>query len=242
MEHLRSDIAELPQLGVGDALDGAGVLHDLGVGHEEAGDVSPVFVDVGVQRRRRQSAGDVAAAPGKGLDRAVRHGAVKARNHYPAAADRVTQRLIGSFLIHRAVQLEFQPQFAVQKVIAQIICHQPGGEILAPAHQLILTDALVHFPAQRLKFRLQIGFQFQLVPDVQIPPPNHVEHVVAGYAVFQMRIAQIQQIRQLVVAAEALSRRRNHYHPAAGIRLHDGLYLCKLMGVCHGGAAKFQHF
>ena len=120
MEHLRSDIAELPQLGVGDALDGAGVLHDFGVGHKEAGDVGPVLVDVGVQRRRRQSAGDVAAAAGEGLDAAVGHGTVEAGDHHPAAGGSAAQGLVAGGLIHGTVQPEAKPADAVQKIVAQI--------------------------------------------------------------------------------------------------------------------------
>ena len=93
VEHLRSDIAELPQLGVGDALDGAGVLHDLGVGHEEAGDVSPVFVDVGVSAAAARAPVISAAAAGEGLDAAVGHGP-RSRGDHPAARGGAAQGLV----------------------------------------------------------------------------------------------------------------------------------------------------
>ncbi len=57
---------------------GRGSFDDLGVGHEEAGHVRPVLVHIRVERGRGQRAGDVAAAAGEGLDRAVGHDAVKA--------------------------------------------------------------------------------------------------------------------------------------------------------------------
>ena len=241
MEHLRSDIAELPQLGVGDALDGAGVLHDLGVGHEEAGDVGPVFVDVGVQRRRRQSAGDVAAAAGEGLDAAVGHGPVEAGDHHPAAGGGAAQGLVAGGLIHGAVQPEAEPADAVQKIVAQIVRHEAGGEVLAPAHQLVLTDATVHLLPQGGELRLQRCGQVQLVPDGEIAAADHVEHSVTADAILQVGVAQIQQVRQFVVVPTALSGGADHHHTAAGVRVHNGLHLGKLMGVGHRGAAEFQY-
>ena len=242
MEHLRADVAQLTQLGVGNALDGPRIGYDLGVGHQEAGHVRPVLIHVGVQRRRRQRTGDVAAAPAEGVDAAVRQHAVEAGNDHLPPAGRMDQSLIAGLLVHRAVHAEVQPQAAVQKVKAQAVGHDPGGEILAPAHQLIGGDALVHLGAQGVEFRLQRRGQPQLVPDLQIPAAYHIEYTVAADAVLQVGVAQIQQVRDLVIVLEPFSGGADHHHPAGGVCLHDGAYFFQLVGVRHGRSAEFQHF
>ena len=242
MEHLSADVAQLAELGVGDALDGTGIIYDLGVGHKEAGDIRPVFVDIGIQRRRRQRAGDVAAAAGEGVDAAVGHDAVEAGDDHPAAGGRPAEVLVALVLIYRAVQPELQPQGAVQKVKAQVVSHEPGGKILAPGHQLIGADALFHFGAERVELLLQRSGQMQGVPDLQIAAADHIEHAVAADAVLQVGVAQVQQVGDLMVVLEPLAGSTDHHHAAAGVSLHDGADLCELGLVRHGRAAEFQHF
>ena len=241
VEHLRADVAQLPQLGVGDALDGAGIGDDLGVRHQEAGHVRPVLVHVGVQRGRRQRAGDVAAAAGEGVDGAVGQHAVEAGDHHtpPGGA---AQRLIACLLVHSAVHAEAEPQAAVQKVEAQIVRHNAGGEVFAPAHQLVSGNALVHPPAQGVEFLLQRRGQPQLIPYLQVAAANHVKDPVAADAVLQMCVAQVQQVGDLVILLKTLAGGTDHHHAAAGVALHDGAHLLQLVGVRHGGAAEFQHF
>ena len=242
MKHLRADVAQLAQLRVGDALDGARVGHDLGIGHQEAGHVRPVLVHVGVQRRRRQRAGDVAAAAGEGVDAAVGQHAVEAGDDHPAAGGRPLQGLIADLLIHGAVHAEVQPHGAVQKIKAQIVGHEPRREVFAPAHQLVGGDALVHLLAQGVELLLQRGGQSQLVPDLQIAAAHHVEHRVAAAAVLQVGVAQIQQVGDLMVVLEPLTGGADHHHAAAGVGLHNGAHLAELLGVRHGRTAEFQHF
>ena len=241
VEHLGADIAQLPQLRVGDALNGQRVLHDAGICHEEARHIRPVFIYIRIQCRRRQGAGDVAAAPGKGPDASIGHGAVKARDHHSPPGGHPGQDLVALFLVHCAVQVKLQPQLTVQEVIAQIVRHKLCREVFAPAYQLVLADARVHFPAQGVKFRLQVGLQLQVIPDLYVPGTDHVKHAVAGHAVFQMCVAQIQQICQLVVVGKPFSRSGNDDHPPGWVCLHNALYLFKLFGVRHGGATEFQH-
>ena len=241
VKHLGSDVAQLPQLRVGNALNGQRVLHNPGVRHEEARHIRPVFIHIRVQGRRRQGAGDVAAAPGKGLDAPVGHSAVKARDHHPPAGGRPGQDLVALLLVHRAVQVKLQPQLAVQEVVAQVVRHEPCREIFAPAHQLVLADACVHLLAQGGKLRFQVRFQPQVVPNLHVSRADHVEYRIAGHPVFKMCIAQIQQVRQLVVVGKPLSCGGNDDHPPGRVRLHNTLHLFKLLGVRHGGAAEFQH-
>ena len=242
MEHLCADIAELAELGVGDALDGLGVLDDLGVRHQEAGHIRPVLVHVGVQRRRGQCAGNVAAAAGKRVDAAVGHGPVESRNDHPPARRGTAQVLIAGLLVYRAVQLELQPQGAVQKIKAQIVRHQLRREVLAAGYQLIGADALVHLLPQGGKLRLQRGLQPQRVADGHIAGADHVIDTVAADAVLQMCVAQIQQVRDLVIVLIALACGAHDDDAAALVRGDDGADLFKLCGVRHGRSAEFQNF
>ena len=242
VEHLCADIAELAELGVGDALDGLGVLDDLGVRHQEAGHIRPVLVHVGVQRRRGQCAGDVAAAAGKRVDAAVGHGPVESRNDHPPARRGTAQVLIAGLLVYRAVQLELQPQGAVQKIKAQIVRHQLRREVLAAGYQLIGADALVHLLPQGGKLRLQRGLQPQRVADGHIAGADHVIDTVAADAVLQVCVAQIQQVRDLVVVLVPLTGGTDHHHAAAVVSPHNVPYLGELFFVRHGRAAEFQYF
>ena len=52
MQHLRAAVGKLAQLAVGRALDGARMIDDAGIGHQDAGDIRPVFIDIRIQRRR----------------------------------------------------------------------------------------------------------------------------------------------------------------------------------------------
>ena len=71
VEHVGAHVGQLSELPVGDGLNGGGILHDPGVGHQEAGNVGPVFIKVGVEGAGHQRAGHIGAASGKGGDGAV---------------------------------------------------------------------------------------------------------------------------------------------------------------------------
>jgi len=192
VQHLRAQVTQLTQLAVGDAADGFGVLHDAGIGHQDTGHVRPVLIYVGVQRRRCQRAGDVAAAAGQGHHPAVGHSPVEAGDHHPLAVRRLPQRLIAGFLIHRAVKLEPQPQRRVQKGIAQILRHQPGGEIFAARGQILLVRFTAAHPLpQSVELRRQIEGQAAVVGDLLIPLADQGENFLAADAVFQVGAAQI---------------------------------------------------
>ena len=242
VEHLRADVAQLAQLGIGDALDGLGILDDARVGHQEAGHVRPVLIDVRVERGRGQRAGDVAAAAGEGLDRAVGHDAVKAGHHDAAAGGRVLQRLIARLLIDGTVETELQPHSAVEEVEAQIVGHQLRREIFAARDELVLTDPLIHLPAQGGELALEVGPEPQLVADGEIAVADHLIDPVAADAVLQVRVAQIQQVRDLVIVLIALARGTHDDDAAALVRGDDGADFFKLCGVRHGRSAEFQNF
>ena len=244
VKHLRAGIAQLPKLVVGDFRDSLRIVHDPGVGHEDAGHVRPVLVHVRVQRRRRQRAGDIAAAPGEGMDGAVGHGAVESGDHRAVAKQHlIAQRLVGHLPVHGAVHVEHYPVCRVHELEAEVGRHQFGGEILAPADQLLLGHVLrVDALFQSLQLRLQRQVKPQLIPDVQIAGRDHVKNAAAVHAVLDMGIAQIEKVGQLMVIAEPLARGGDHHDPALRVGQKDIPYLAVLAGIRHGAAAEFDYF
>ena len=176
------------------------------------------------------------------MDAAVRHGSVKAGDHHAAARCGAAQILVADVLIHRAVQPELQPQGAVQKIIAQIIRHQPRGKVLAAGYQLVGADPLVHPRPQGVELLLQRGLQPQRITDGHIAGADHLIDGVAADAVLQMGVTQIQQVCDLMVVLVPLAGGADHHHAAAVVRPHNVPHLGELFLVRHGRAAEFQYF
>ena len=57
-----------------------------------------------------------------------------------------------------------------------------------------------------------------------------------------MRIAKIQQIRDLGIVVLAFAGGGDNHNPAVGIGLYDLPYSFVMRDVSHGGAAEFQDF
>lgn len=239
VQHLRADEAQLTQLVIGDALDGQRVGHDAGVGHKDAGHVRPVFVHVGIECRGRERAGDVAAAAGKGADLAVGRHAVKAGDDNAAPVGQPPERGVGRLLVDRAVKLKAHPQLRVQKRVAEVVRHEQGGEIFAARHELLFRDAGAHLPAQHVELGLDIDVQAAFVADGDVAIADHLKDGVAVHAVLQVRVAQVQQVCELVVVRAALAGGGHDDHLPRGVGAHDVAYFFKLFGVRHRRAAEF---
>ena len=150
---------------------------------------------------------------------------------------------IGFFLIHGAVQVEFHPVGSVHKLEAQVGRHQLGGEIFAPADQFIPGNGFGIQPLlqfQQLRFQLQ--GQPQLIPDIQVAGGNQIKNGAAIHTIFHMGVAQVQQVRQLVVTAETLACGRYNDDFALRVCHQDIPHLAVLTGIGHGGAAEFDNF
>ena len=88
----------------------------------------------------------------------------------------------------------------------------------------------------------QIVVQTQTVPDLKEALLYCMQDILAGDAVGEMRVTQIQQIRQLVIGAESLAGRRGNDDAPGGIGLQDGLDLLKLLRSRYRGPAEFCNF
>ena len=178
------------------------------------------------------------------MDGAVGHGAVESGNHRAVAQDHLAlQGFIGFLLIDGAVHIEFHPVRGVNELEAQVVRHQLGGQVLAPADQLLLGDLLgIDAVLEQLQVHLNGQGQAQLIPDVDVAVGNGIKNGGAVHTVLDMGIAQVQQVRQLVVAAVSLAGGRNHHHLTLGVRHQDIPHLAVLTGIRHGAAAEFHYF
>ena len=146
-------------------------------------------------------------------------------------------------MIHGAVKLELQPQRRVQKGIAQIVRHQPCGEVFAPGGQILLIRLTGAHPLpQGVELRIQVDGQAAVVGDLLIPLADQIENFLAADAVFQVSAAQIQKVGDLMVVLISFAGGGHHDNAAGVVALHNGLDLGKLHGVGHGGAAEFCYF
>ena len=242
MQHLCAAVGKLTQLGIGCAVNGLGIFDDSGVCHQDAGNIRPVFVDIGIQSGSSKRAGDIGAAAGKGADLAVGHEAVEAGNHDAPVFHQGAQSRIGFLLIHGAVIVEVEPSGGIDKVEAQIVCHQTGGKILAAGNQLLAGNAGLHFFLQPIEIRFQIGAQTELIADLKVTAADGLKNAVIFDAVLHMSEAQIQQVGDFVVIGKALAGRRNHHNAAGRIGTDDIADFPVLGSIRHGGAAEFQSF
>ncbi|MPN53714.1 hypothetical protein SDC9_201380 [bioreactor metagenome] len=67
------------------------------------------------------------------------------------------------------------------------------------------------------KFRGEIRGKATAFLDLVEPFLNHAENAFVGHAVFKMGMAQIQQVRDLIIITKAFARRGNHHHSPLGL-------------------------
>ena len=174
---------------------------------------------------------------------AVGHLAVEAGDHGPCALDQGFQGGVAGLLVNGAVEIEADPVGGVNELIAQICRHQLGGEVFAPAGQLVLGDLLgIDAVFQHGKFRFQIDLQAQLIPDAGVAGNDHVVNLGAVHTVLGVGMAQVQKVRNFVVLGKTLACGGDHHHLPVRVRLNDIANLAVLPGICHGTAAKFDYF
>ena len=144
VQHGRAHVGKLAQLAVGDGLDRLRMVHDAGVCHEEARDIRPVLVNVGVDGAGHDGAGHVGAAARKGLDRPVRHGAVEAGDDgLLVVAQDGGERHVGAVRVKRAVILKIDHGRGVDEVEAEVIGENDAVQVFAAACRIVAAG-LVH--------------------------------------------------------------------------------------------------
>ena len=221
VQHLRADEAQLTQLVIGDALDGQRVGHDAGSAIRMP-DTSVQFSYTSASSAAAASAPVMSLPPReKGADLAVGRHAVKAGDDNAAPVGQPPERGVGRLLVDRAVKLKAHPQLRVQKRVAEVVRHEQGGEIFAARHELLFRDAGAHLPAQHVELGLDIDVQATFVADGDVAIADHLKDGVAVHAVLQVRVAQVQQVCELVVVRAALAGGGHDDHLPRGVGAHD---------------------
>lgn len=191
VQDLRSHIAKLPQLVIGDALDGAGIFHNAGIRHKNTGNIGPVFVYIGPQCRCRQSTGHITSATAEHLNMAIRHDAVKTWNDYAAVFCYAAKRFVGMLPVNLAIEGKLEPFGGIEKIKAEVFRHKAGSEIFAAGDQLILADALLHLFIKGQKLFIDISRKATIGHNGTIALHHHAEYPFGADAVLKMGIAKV---------------------------------------------------
>ena len=149
---------------------------------------------------------------------------------------------VGLFFVDLSVQTKEYAVSRIHEREAQILSQKPGGEILTAAYQLIHAHILAEPGTQPAQIGFQIILQAQGIPNLTKALLYCMQDVLAGDAVGQMRMAEIEQIGKLVIVAETFSRGGRDDNAARGITFNNGFYFLKLFGARHGGAAELGNF
>ena len=191
MQYLRPDAGQLPQLFKAQRRDRLRLRDDAGVGGEDAGDIRPVFVDVGPERRGGQRACHIRAAAWERMDAAIRQCAVEARRDDLPSVGQRGQQGIGLLLAHLPVIVKAQPFRRVHKREAEQLRHQPRGQIFPARGEKVFLRAAVQGSVDRFQLLFERHVQAAAVADGEKPVTYAPPKLPAGNAVAQVRVAQI---------------------------------------------------
>ena len=242
MKHGSAHVAQLPKLPVGDAADGPGLGHDMGVGHQEAVDVRPVFIQLGISGPGHDGAGNIAAAPGEGVDLAVPDAAVESGNDGLRNGFQLfSHHGVGAFAVKGAVVVEKDQILGIQKCKAQIIRQKQAVEILAPAGAEVLAGAFPDQPLHLVQLPGDGEGKPQLLCDGQVALPNPLKNRAGVVAPLPGPVGLVQQIGDLFIFRKTPSGCAGHYIAAARIHSDNIAHLPKLSRVRQGTAAEFDY-
>ena len=237
-----SHVAQLPQLLVGDGGNLPGIFHNAGVGHEEAGHIRPVFIHVRARSPGHDGAGDVAAAAAEGMHLAVGLGAIEA-GHYGGLAVRKGggHQGLGGLAVEIALFVKAHGLRRVQEPPAQIVRQEHAVEILAPAGAVVGAFAPANARAYLVQGRGDVRLQVQRMGNVHIPGADFIKGCAIVLACGGLPVAQVEQIRHLVVLREASAGGRGHHILPGRLHVQDALHLGKLACVRKRAAAKLRY-
>ena len=173
-------IGELAQLGKGDLGNRGRVPDDAGVRHQDAGDVSPVFVHIGIDGCRRNGAGDIATTAGHDPQPPGGQPAVEAGNHNTAAAlERFGDGGVGGLAVEGAVEGEEDAVGSVNEGITEVRRHELCREVLAARDDLVHGGVLAEAAAEGSQIGGDVHGDAEFVPDAGKALLDGLEDLVA---------------------------------------------------------------
>ena len=121
MQNGCTHVGELAQFPVSDGFNGKRVVNQTRIRHHEAGNIRPVFIQIGRCRTGDNGTGDIGTAARKGFDCSVGHTAVKSGNNGVFMVPQLLpQDLVGFFLVEGSVLFEKDNTFGINKGKTQI--------------------------------------------------------------------------------------------------------------------------
>ncbi len=163
VQHRRAHVGELAELAVGQHLDGARVVDDARVGHQQARDVGPVLVDIGTGAASHDGPGDVGASAGEGLDRAVRQRSVEAGDHGAGGTCQpIADGLLGPLGVEAALGIEVDDVGRIHEFVAQQIRHDEPVQVLAAAGRVVLAGTRRELLADLVQVGVQVQAEAQI--------------------------------------------------------------------------------
>ena len=148
---------------ISNCINGAGVVDHTGIRHEKAGNIRPVFVQIGSSRPRHNGAGNIAAPAGKGLYCTVGKSAVEAGNNCALMPCKsVRQNYLSFFRVESAVVKEFYNLGCVYKIVADKLCEYHTVQIFAAACRVVAARVILESAFYGLKLTCQIKIQSQI--------------------------------------------------------------------------------
>ena len=244
MQHGSAHVGQLAQLLIRNTLDRLRILDDPRICHQESGDIRPVLVNVGAYCARDQRARDVRSAAGERDDLSrFPSRSVKARDHSVLMSGKLLRQGFLRVVEEQSALLVEQDQACcVDKIIAQKSRRQLCRQIFPAACDVVCGAALLHLIHDLIEAALQIDVNVQIHLHREVPVCHDLEHLLIGQILIHMGLAQIQQIRHLVIGLKTLARRRNDHVSAFRVCQNDLLRLGELDAVRDGRSAKFQYF
>ena len=246
VENGSTHVGQLAELAVGDLLDDAGVVDDAGVGHHEAGHVSPVLIEIGLGGLCYDGAGDIGSTAGEGLDGAVGGAAVEAGDDGVLVLLQLSRKLgVGLFLIQRAVVLEEDDVLGIDEVKTQIFRQNQGVEVLTAGGGITAACGVKHGVLDVVQLTGDVEIQAQVGNDAYV---TGTDLVVAGFdglhggAGLDEVVAAVEQVGDLGIALVPLTGGGGNDVAAVGIGLDDGGYLTEMLGIGQRAAAEFDNF
>ena len=243
MEHRGAHIGKLPQFFIGDAVDFFRILHDPRIRHEKAGNIRPVFIEIGTGRRGDNRTRHIRAAPGKGLDAAIRHASIKPGNHSPSRLQKPRLHMVDGLggVVFSAL-IEKHHFGGVDKFISQKVCQKKPIQIFAPARRIVLGSALHDVFPDGFQIFLDGNAQMKGIPDAHISLKDFPENLRRIMPILHGLLEHIQQIGHLCIVTVPLARRRRHNIAPLRVRLDNFLNFLQLGGVRQRTAPKFGHY
>ena len=214
----------------------------MGISHQKAAHIGPVFIQIGIGRARHDGAGHIAAPAGERTDAPVRAAAVKARNHCPVRMRKhCGQGVIGPFAVKGPVLGKEDVVLGVQKMIAQIIRQKQAVEVFSPACTIVLAGPGEEIAFNFVQLRYDVHLQPQFGCDGHKTLPNLRKGGRKILSLLMEAIGAIEQVRHLFVAVKALSGGAGHHVAAPCIHFNDLPDLYKLARIRKRAAAEFGH-